>query len=201
MILTVTDPALDMVLQARAQQDEPESLALFVEVAGVAGGEYAYDVSFLRRDEIDETDTVELHGDVTVVMPRGSAAVLAGATVDVAPQFGGGLAIDNPNRPTPSLQTRPPEELTGTVDERIRQVLDEDLNPAIAQHGGRAELVRVEGDTAYLRLGGGCQGCGMAAVTLREGIETAIRSSVPEIDRIVDVTDHASGANPYYQPA
>ena len=72
---------------------------------------------------------------------------------------------------------------------------------AIAMHGGWAELVEVEGATAYLRLGGGCQGCGMAAMTLRHGIERAIRAAVPEIADIIDVTDHASGANPYYEPS
>jgi Fe/S biogenesis protein NfuA len=201
MNLSVSDAARVMILQAREQQEDPEGLALFVEVAGVARGEYSYDVSFLRRDEIDATDAVEQHGEITVVMPRQSADLLVGATIDVAPQFGGGLAIDNPNRPSPAFASRSPEELTGDVAERVRQVLEEDLNPAIASHGGRAELVGVEGDTAFLRLGGGCQGCGMAAVTLRDGIETAIRASVPEIASIVDVTDHASGANPYYQPA
>jgi Fe/S biogenesis protein NfuA len=200
MNLSVSDAALAMILQAREQQEDPEGLALFVEVAGVARGEYSYDVSFLRKDEIDPTDAVEEHGAITVVMPRQSADLLVGATIDVAPQLGGGLAIDNPNRPSPAFASRRPDELSGDVADRVRQVLEEDLNPAIASHGGRAELVRVEGETAYLRLGGGCQGCGMAAVTLRDGIETAIRASVPEISSIVDVTDHASGANPFYQP-
>jgi Fe/S biogenesis protein NfuA len=64
-----------------------------------------------------------------------------------------------------------------------------------------AQLVGVEGDTAYVRLGGGCQGCGMAGVTLDQGIESAIVAAVPEVARVVDVTDHASGENPYYAPA
>ena len=81
------------------------------------------------------------------------------------------------------------------------QVLEEQINPAIASHGGHAELVAVEEPIAYLRLGGGCQGCGMAAVTLSQGIEVAILESVPEITEVVDVTDHASGANPYYEAA
>src|SRR4051794_25433759 len=158
MNLSVSDAARVMILQAREQQEDPEGLALFVEVAGVARGEYSYDVSFLRTDEIDATDAVEQHGEITVVMPRQSADLLVGATIDVAPQFGGGLAIENPNRPSPAFASRSPEELTGDVAERVRQVLEEDLNPAIASHGGRAELVGVEGDTAFLRLGGGCQG-------------------------------------------
>jgi Fe/S biogenesis protein NfuA len=80
-------------------------------------------------------------------------------------------------------------------------VLDRDVNPAIAAHGGHAELAGIEGRTAYLRLGGGCQGCGMASVTLGQGIEIAITEAVPEIVDVVDVTDHASGTNPYFEAA
>jgi Fe/S biogenesis protein NfuA len=80
-------------------------------------------------------------------------------------------------------------------------VLDQQVNPTIAAHGGRAELVRVEQETAYLRLGGGCQGCAMATVTLSQGIETTIIQAVPEITSVVDVTDHQSGANPYFEAA
>jgi Fe/S biogenesis protein NfuA len=68
-------------------------------------------------------------------------------------------------------------------------------------HGGSAELVAVEDTTAYVRLGGGCVGCGMATVTLSQGIEVAIKEAVPEILSVVDVTDHASGTNPYYEAA
>ena len=78
---------------------------------------------------------------------------------------------------------------------------DSQINPSIASHGGYAELVAVEEDVAYLRLSGGCQGCGMASVTLSQGIEVVIKESVPEITRVVDVTDHASGANPYFESA
>jgi Fe/S biogenesis protein NfuA len=75
------------------------------------------------------------------------------------------------------------------------------VNPAIAMHDGSAELVAVEDETAYVRLGGGCVGCGMATVTLSQGIEVAITDNVPEIESVVDVTDHASGTNPYYEAA
>ena len=89
----------------------------------------------------------------------------------------------------------------GEVPQRVIQVLEEQINPAIASHGGYAELVAVEDSIAYLRLSGGCQGCGMASVTLSQGIEVAILDSVPEITEVVDVTDHAGGTNPYYQAA
>jgi Fe/S biogenesis protein NfuA len=92
-------------------------------------------------------------------------------------------------------------DLSGPVPQRVMQVIDEQINPAIAAHGGSAELVAVEDETAYVRLGGGCVGCGMASVTLGQGIEVAILEAVPEVHQVVDVTDHASGSNPYYEAA
>jgi Fe/S biogenesis protein NfuA len=83
----------------------------------------------------------------------------------------------------------------------VVQVLAQQVNPSIAAHGGRAVLVAVEEETAYLRLSGGCQGCAMATVTLSQGIEAAIIQAVPEITSVVDVTDHQSGTNPYFEAA
>ena len=132
-----------------------------------------------------------------------------------------GWAIANPNRPrptigsplpimpvgpsSPAVGSRPPADLkadlSGGVAQRVMMVLDRQINPSIAVHGGHAELVAVEEDTAYLRLSGGCQGCGMATVTLGQGIEVAIKEHVPEITRVLDVTDHASGTSPYFEAA
>ena len=86
------------------------------------------------------------------------------------------------------------------IKEKVQELFDTQINPAVAQHGGNVELVDVRGNVVYLRLGGGCQGCGMADVTLKQGIEHAIRSMIPEIGEILDVTDHAGGRNPYYSP-
>ena len=82
----------------------------------------------------------------------------------------------------------------------VQKVVDEKINPAISSHGGFVALLDVRGDTAYIQMGGGCQGCGMANVTLKQGIEVMIREEVPAIKHVVDSTDHASGTNPYYQP-
>ena len=80
-----------------------------------------------------------------------------------------------------------------------RKGLEQQANPMIAAHGGRADLVAVEDGAAYLRLSGGCQGCGMATGTLTQGIEVALKEAVPEITSVVDVTDHASGTDPYFE--
>ena len=95
-------------------------------------------------------------------------------------------------QPKPGLET--PEGLA------IRALLDDSINPSVAAHGGHIALVDVADDTVYIRLEGGCQGCGMADVTLKQGIETEIRRAVPSIRSVLDVTDHAGGSNPYYQP-
>ncbi|MEX1272255.1 MAG: NifU family protein, partial [Acidimicrobiia bacterium] len=113
-----------------------------------------------------------------------------------------GLAMNNPNSPaSPVLGAPPPGELSGPLADQIQQVLTEQVNPAIAGHGGQAELMSVDGSVAYMRLGGGCQGCGMASVTLKQGIERILKEAIPEVTEVVDVTDHASGDNPYYQAA
>ena len=81
------------------------------------------------------------------------------------------------------------------------QVLNEQINPAIAAHGGFVELLDIRDNVAYVQLGGGCQGCGMADVTLKQGIAVAIKQDVPEIVDVVDVTDHNAGQNPYFRPS
>ncbi|MBL4740838.1 MAG: NifU family protein [Sneathiella sp.] len=90
----------------------------------------------------------------------------------------------------PGLQT--PEA------ETIRILLETRINPAIAAHGGYITLIDILGDTAYVEMAGGCQGCGMADATLKQGVEVEIKKSVPSIEAVLDVTDHAGGANPYY---
>jgi Fe-S cluster biogenesis protein NfuA len=89
----------------------------------------------------------------------------------------------------------------GDLKWAIRDLLDREINPAVGQHGGYVELIDVKKNNVYLRLGGGCQGCGAADVTLKQGIEKAIRSLAPAVGEILDTTDHAAGRNPYYAPA
>ncbi len=87
------------------------------------------------------------------------------------------------------------------VKEKIQKVLDEYINPAVASHGGFVELLDVKENVAYLKLGGGCQGCGMVNVTLKQGIEATLKEEIPQLAGVIDQTDHAGGNNPYYQPS
>ncbi len=91
-----------------------------------------------------------------------------------------------------------PRQPDNVIMVKLQNLFDVKVNPAIASHGGTAELVDVKDGSVYIRMGGGCQGCGMASMTLRQGIEKAIREEVPEIEDVLDVTDHGSGENPYY---
>ncbi|MCH9021914.1 MAG: NifU family protein [Planctomycetes bacterium] len=89
----------------------------------------------------------------------------------------------------------------GDIQKQVQQVLDTEINPAVAAHGGHVSLLDVKANRIYLEFGGGCQGCGMVDVTLKHGVEKAIREKIPAIGQILDTTDHASGKNPYYSPS
>jgi Fe/S biogenesis protein NfuA len=199
--LAITDEALEKVLEFRAGVPEPEKQAMWIEVTGIAGGEWTYNMSLKPIELARPGDAVQENGGLTIVVPAPDIARVRNSTIDWSDDpMQGGLLLLNPNTPSPEIGG-PPPELSGEVADRVVQVIEQQINPAIAAHGGQAELVAVEDDAAYVRLGGGCVGCGMATVTLSQGIEVAITDAVPEIQRVVDVTDHASGTNPYYEPA
>jgi Fe/S biogenesis protein NfuA len=200
---SVTEKARKRVLALRADEPQPADLALWVEVVGASATEFVYDLYFQGLEHVDPDDLVVTVEDLTVVIPDGSRDLLEGATLDMNRDLlNPGLLLDNPNRP-PEAAVSPEMaqdlgELTGTVADRVRQVLERQINPAVASHGGKAELVEVtDAGVVTLRLSGGCQGCGQAAATLRNGIEVALRQHIPEITEIVDATDHAAGENPY----
>jgi Fe/S biogenesis protein NfuA len=202
-VLVLTPAAREVVLGARADEPDPDRLALWVEVTGAREGAYTYDIYFQAVSDAGDTDVIQHDDELPVIIPLASVARLRGARLDFSDEGEGGLVMVNPNVP-PASQTREPPrqgDLSSEVARQVLAVLEEQVNPSIAAHGGRADLVAVEEGVAYLRLGGGCQGCGLAKVTLSQGIEVAIRDAVPEITSVVDVTDHASGSNPFYEPA
>jgi Fe/S biogenesis protein NfuA len=199
MVLTVTATARDKILELRAQEDEPDSLGLRIEVTGVQGVEYTYDLTFDPVSEADEAagDLVEAQGDLPVIIPGESVDSLRGATLDLPTTDGQqGLVLRNPNRPDPLSGMH--LELTGSVEDKVRQLLDGQINPSLAMHGGFAALERVDDDVVYVTMGGGCQGCAVSAMTLREGIARSIKEAIPEVSEVMDTTDHALGENPYY---
>ena len=199
MVLTVTDPARDKILELRAQEEESDSLGLRIEVTGVQGVEYTYDLTFDPVAEADETagDVIEAQGGLPVIVPAESIDALRGATLDLPTTTGQqGWVLRNPNRPDPLSGAH--IELSGTVEEKVQQLLEGQINPSLAMHGGYAGLDRVEGDKVFVTMGGGCQGCAVSAMTLREGIARSIKEAIPEVAEVVDTTDHEMGENPYY---
>ncbi len=196
-VITIEDEAIEAILGLRAQEPDADELALSVQITGVRGVEFVYELTFIPIEDAVDGDNVSTQGDLPVIIAAKSIDNLHGASIHVRD---GGLAIDNPNSALPAFGDGA-GDLTGPLAERVAAVLDHQINPAIASHGGFAELVGVEEATVYLRLGGGCQGCGLAQVTLSQGIEVAIKEAIPEVEQVIDVTDHASGTDPYYQSA
>ena len=186
-LLTVTPDAREKIEGVRTFNDFPEAV-LRVRVVGREGPRFQYQIALEDpRDRTDDDLSVETGGLTVVVDPK-SAVDLAGASIDLDPAVtGGGLRIDNPN-----------EGWQDPVARAVQDVLDRQINPGVGSHGGMVSLVDVRDGTAYMRFGGGCQGCAAVDVTLKQGVETAIRSAVPSISAIVDVTDHEAGDNPYY---
>lgn len=201
-LLRVADDALEMILSLREQEPGDTEYGLLIEVTGIRAGQFQYELSFAPVSDAGEGMVVERHGDLPIILREADVSKLEGSSLSMTDQ---GLAMNNPNTPaspaTAAAGAPPPGELSGPLADQIQQVLATQINPAIAGHGGSAELVSVDGSVAYMRLAGGCQGCGMAAVTLKQGIERILMEAIPEISEVVDVTDHASGDNPYYQAA
>jgi Fe/S biogenesis protein NfuA len=189
-VLTFTDAARQRVTEFLANQGRP-GLALRVAVAGRTAGGFRYQLGIVEEATRDADDVDLDAGPFKVLIDRESLEDMRGAEVDfVETAGGGGLQINNPNP-----VWRDPLAL------RVQEVIDQRINPGVAQHGGFIELLGVKDDKVYIRMGGGCVGCGMADVTLKQGVETLITQEVPEITAVIDETDHASGENPYYRPA
>jgi Fe/S biogenesis protein NfuA len=197
-VVHVTEAARTSLLQMREAEVDASELALRIDVTGVGvgGREYSYELLFDRVADAKDGDDVATGDGLPVLIPAGSIDRLRGATLDhVEPT---GLVLRNPNRPSPSIPWGE-TELVGTPEEKLRALLDAEINPSLAAHGGYAELQRVEDDVAYVLMGGGCQGCGLAQLTLTEGIKATIEKRIPEIREVVDVTDHAAGDSPFYE--
>lgn len=186
--LTVTPDARAKIDGVRTFNNFPDAV-LRVRVVAKDGPRFRYEIALEDpRDRAGDDLALEADG-LTVVVDPGSAEDLSGATIDLDPAvMGGALRIENPN-----------EGWKDPLARAVQDVLDRQINPGVGSHGGMVSLVEVKDGTAYMRFGGGCQGCAAVDVTLRSGVEAALRASVPEISAIVDVTDHEAGENPYYR--
>jgi Fe/S biogenesis protein NfuA len=182
-MLSFTEVAKERVLHFLRLQREQGVTAL-----RVAGNRAEQKLWLVKPDDRRSDDNVFDAGGFEVYLDPLSLSNLEGAKVDFVEgvmQSGFRVFYPSPTWDDP-------------VAQRVQDVLDTRVNPGVAGHGGTVSLARVEDGVAYIAMGGGCQGCGAADVTLRHGIERMIREQVPEIERVADVTDHASGTNPYY---
>ena len=188
--LRITEAARGKIVGFMAARNKPDG-ALRVAIDGRTSQGFRYALGVVERDDRSDEDIAFDGGGFLVYMDPVSVENMTGATIDYVDDIAAaGLKIENPNP-----VWRDPLALA------VQSVIDERINPGVASHGGVVELLDVRDGTAYVMLGGGCQGCGLADVTLKQGIEVMIREAVPAIVAVVDQTDHASGSNPYYQPA
>src|SRR3954467_5533794 len=143
-LIRITDTAREKVEGFKAGVEDAERQAMWVEVTGVQGGEGTYNMSLKPLDPAGPDDAVEHEGDLAVVVPARDLDALRGATIDWSDDLmRGGLTIENPNTPSPAMAP-PPADLSGPAAQRVMQVIEQQINPSIAMHGGSAELVAVE---------------------------------------------------------
>jgi len=168
-----------------------------IRITAVQPGTPAADcrLEFCDQDELEGDEWVVECKGFSVFVPPASAPWLEDAEIDYAKAATGGQLTIR----APRLKGQAPGAGSGLVD-RVRWVLDSEVNPQIASHGGRVQLEAITAEGAVvLRFGGGCHGCSMIDVTLKNGVEKTLRARIPEITAVIDATDHASGANPYFR--
>ena len=175
------------------QQDLP-GLGLRIRVIDPGTPQASCDLQFCPRGEHEETDQGVEFGDFNLYVAQDSVPWLDEASIDFdEDDTGGQLSIRAPNIKGSTPSTDAP------LEERVGWVLETEVNPGLAAHGGHVTLVDITPEKdVVLQFGGGCHGCGMVSVTLKQGIEGALKGHFPEIRGIVDATDHSTGENPYY---
>lgn len=176
------------------EQQEMDAPGLRMAVANAGTPAADCELAFCEvGDQAPGDQALEFEG-FTFFVDAGSAPYLEDAVIDFREEgMGGELTIKAPN-----LKGREPGA-DAPLEERVAWLLDAEINPMVAQHGGRVALVEVnDANEVVLQFGGGCHGCGMVDVTLKQGIESTLRERIPEIAGVRDATDHSTGTNPYY---
>ena len=193
-MLTFTDKAREMVLSFMGgEPDGEQALRVKMDGSPVAPN---FELTLVGDGDRTDDDVTLDGGGFTVFVDSASAPKLKGATVDF---------VDELNQSGFEVKTSPDAdggsgagEPTGPLAERVTDLLNRQVNPSIAAHGGEIRLVDVQDTEIYLEMMGGCQGCAMSRLTLRQGVERMIHQSVPEVTAIHDVTDHQAGENPFF---
>ena len=201
LIITVTPEAHTQLITMRSEEVDGDRLGLRLEIVSDPGEAFRYDLSFDVITTAAVSDYVRTHpgedgASLKVIIPAKDVDSLQGATLDHTDTQG--LVIRNPNKPQlPSIEglTRD-DELSAEVE----AVVSTEVNPALAAHGGFVTYLGHDGEgTAFLTMGGGCQGCSMSRMTMLEGVQTMLVDQVAGVVRVKDVTDHTTGENPFYR--
>ena len=167
--------------------EDLEVEGLRVSITGRTSTSFEYSLGL--EVELHSDDVVIDLGDLKVLVDSQSIDSLKGSTIDYVEDLNAsGFRVDNPNQPT----------WDDSRAQKIQELIDTRINPSVAAHGGNIQLLDVTDDSVYVHMGGGCQGCGQAAATLKLGVQAMIQEEFPEIVNVVDTTDHAAGTNPYY---
>jgi Fe/S biogenesis protein NfuA len=192
--ITFSDTASERI-RTYIEEDEASGLAVRVSVQNASPIAPAYEMALIEPDEREAGDLEIDGGGFPVVVDPDSASILDGTSIDwVESMHGSGFKFENPN-----IKPLGSEPLEGPLVERVQRIIDERVNPGVAMHGGQIRLVDIRENIVYVQMGGGCQGCGMAGVTLTQGIKEMIKEAAPEVVDVRDVTDHSAGTNPYYE--
>ena len=191
-MLTLTRRARDAVRDF-ADPDSAETPALRITLQESSPLAPLYGLTLVGDGDRRDSEVEVGPEDLRIFIEQTSAGRLDGATVDfVDGHEGSGFEIRG-------LQPLGKPGPTGPIAERVRKILDEQVNPGIAAHGGEIKLISVHGTEISIEMSGGCQGCALSRMTLRQGVERMLLQSVPEITAIHDVTDHEGGENPYFE--
>ncbi|MEM1141897.1 MAG: Fe-S biogenesis protein NfuA [Pseudomonadota bacterium] len=191
-MLKITESAQEYLAELLSKQEDALGVRVFINQPGTPRAETC--IAYCRDGDIQDTDVAQEFGQLKAWFDGRSVPFLEDALVDYATdRMGGQLTIKAPNAKMPRVDEDSP------IEDRINYVLFNDVNPALAAHGGEVSLVEVTEDSyAVLRFGGGCQGCSAVDVTLKDGVERTLLEQLPQLKGVRDMTDHSDRTNAYY---
>tara|TARA_Y100001935_G_scaffold93068_1_gene77311 strand:+ start:58 stop:642 length:585 start_codon:yes stop_codon:yes gene_type:complete len=191
--VVVSESAITYLKDLLSSQEEPTNIKIFVSDPGTMNAETC--IVYCKVGEEEDDDILMDINEISIYLESESLPFLEDCKVDYHPdKFGGQLTIRAPNAKIPSLKE------DSSLEEKINYYLYSEINPSLASHGGEVSLIEViDSSKAVLRFGGGCQGCGMVDLTLKNGVEKTLKDNIPEITEIVDSTDHSFKDNAFYK--
>lgn len=190
-MITIDSSAREKI-HSMFEQEQKSASALRVRITGRSASGFQHKLSLVEPGFEKPDDLLSESEGIRILVDPQTARNIEGATIEfVDDLYGGGFKVTNPNQPT----------FSNELERQVQELIDNQIAPSLASHGGYLELLEVKDDKAFVHFGGGCQGCGMADVTLKQGVEKLIKDTLPAITAVIDSTDHAEGTNPYYKPA